>query len=169
VQTLDRDEVTIHVAAPPQDVYALVSDVTRTPELSPEILSCSWLDGATGPAVGARFVARNRAGRMSWNNRPVVLTAEPGREFAFARTEPFAGTVEWRYRLAPEGGGTRVTESYEVTRPITRIGWFVIGRLAGCEDRRSDLRRGMEQTLERLRALLEQDERSQAPQVREAG
>ena len=155
MQTLDRDEVSLVIAAPPDAVYAVVSDVTRTPELSPEILSCAWLDGATGPAVGARFVARNSAGRMRWNNRPVVLVADPGREFAFARTEPFGGTVEWRYRLAAVDGGTRVTESYEVTRPITRMGWFVIGRLAGCSDRRSDLRRGMEQTLQRLRSVLD--------------
>lgn len=166
MQTLDRDEATIHVAAPPEDVYAVVSDVTRTPELSPEILACSWLDGAAGPAVGARFVATNKAGRMTWKNRPVVVTAEPAREFAFARTEPFSGTVEWRYRLEAEDGGTRVTESYEVTRPLTRFGWFVISRVAGCKNRRSDLRRGMEQTLTRLKALLEADgDRSQRPQV----
>lgn len=155
MQTLDRDEVTTVVAAPPADVYAVIADVTRTPELSPEILRCAWLDGATGPAVGARFVARNKAGRMTWNNRPVVVAAEPGREFAFARTEAFAGTVEWRYRLEPVDGGTRVTESYEVTRPITPVGWFIIGRLAGCKDRRGDLQRGMEQTLQRLRAIVE--------------
>jgi hypothetical protein len=153
MQNLDHDEVSIHIDAAPQDVYAVVSDVTRTPELSPEILACSWLDGATGPAVGARFVATNRAGRMRWNNRPVVVAADPDRDFAFARTEPFGGTVEWRYRFTPEGGGTRVTESYEVTRPISRFGWFVIGTLAGCKDRRTDLRSGMEHTLDRLKAL----------------
>ena len=167
MQTLDRDEVSIHVAAPPADVYAVVSDVTRTPELSPEILACSWLDGATGPAVGARFVATNKAGRMRWKNRPVVVAAEPGREFAFARTEHFAGTVEWRYRLTPDNGGTRVTESYEVTRPITRFGWFIIGGLAGCKDRRTDLRRGMDQTLERLKAVVEatQDGSTAGPEL----
>lgn len=155
MQTLDRDSVTVHIAAPPDEVYAVVSDVTRTPELSPEVVACSWLDGATGPAVGARFVAANRAGRVRWKNRPVVITAELGREFAFARTEPLSGTVEWRYRLEPASGGTRVTESYEVTRPITRLGWFFIGTVAGCKDRRSDLRQGMEQTLQRLRATVE--------------
>jgi hypothetical protein len=155
MQSLDRDESSIHVAAPPEAVYSVVSDVTRTPELSPEILRCAWLDGATGPAVGARFVATNKAGRFQWRNRPVVLAADPGREFAFARTEPLAGTVEWRYRFEPEDGGTRVTESYEVTRPITRLGWFGIGTLAGCKDRRGDLRRGMEQTLQRLKEVVE--------------
>jgi len=155
MQSLDRGEASVIVAAPPADVYAVISDVTRTPELSPEILHCAWLDGATGPAVGARFVATNRAGRMTWKNRPVVVTADPGREFAFARTEAFAGTVEWRYRLEPVAGGTRVTESYEVTRPITVIGWFIIRGIAGCRDRRSDLERGMEQTLQRLKAVVE--------------
>jgi hypothetical protein len=155
MQTLDRDEATTHVAASPEAVYDYVADVTNTPELSPEIVSASWLDGADGPAVGARFVARNKAGRMSWNNKPVVVTADRGRVFAFARTEAFAGTVEWRYRFEPEAGGTRVVESYEVTRPITRLGWFIIGGLAGCKDRRGDLQRGMQETLQRLKQQLE--------------
>ena len=59
MQTMDRDEVSATIAAPPERVYALVADVTRTPEFSPEVTSCSWLDGATGPAVGARFEAVN--------------------------------------------------------------------------------------------------------------
>ena len=160
MQTLDSDEVSVHVAAPPHAVYDLVSDVTRTPELSPEVVACSWHEGVTGPAVGARFVATNKAGRMRWDNHPVVIAAEPAREFAFARTERFAGTVEWRYALEPADGGTRVTLSYEVTRPITWLGWFIISGIAGCKDRRSDLRRGMEQTLQRMRVLLE---RSPAP------
>ncbi len=122
MQTLDRDQVTMWVDAPPERVYGLVSDVTRTPELSTEILTCTWLDGATGPAVGVRFRARNHAGQMKWHNKPVVVAAEPGCEFAFARTERFAGTVEWRYRLEPRDGRTQVTESNEVTRPISRSG-----------------------------------------------
>ena len=52
--------------------------------------------------------------RFPWHNTPIVMAAEPGREFAFARTERFAGTLVWRYRFEPEGTGTRVTESYEI-------------------------------------------------------
>jgi hypothetical protein len=158
MQTLDRDELSIHVDAPAEQLYALVSDVTRTPEFSPEITSCVWLDGATGPAVGARFEATNAVGRARpWKNRPVVTVADPGREFAFARTEVLAGTVVWRYRFEPETGGTRVTESYEVTRPIPRLGWFIIERVYGGYDRRAVLRAGMQQTLERIRATAERD------------
>lgn len=156
MQELDRDEVSTVVTAPPLDVYALVADVTRTPEFSPEIRSCRWLDGATGAAVGARFEAVNTtaAGR-TWKNRPVVRVADPGREFAFARTEPMAGTVVWRYRLEPVGAGTRVVESYEVERPVTRVGWFVIERIFRAGDRRKELRAGMETTLARLKATAE--------------
>src|SRR3712207_6156462 len=120
MQTLDRDEVSTVVAASPETVYALVADVTRTPEFSPDVVRCTWLGGATAPAVGARFEAvnRSRSGK-TWKNRPVVIAAEPGREFAFTRTEPFAGSIAWRYRFEPADGGTRVVESYEVVRPIS--------------------------------------------------
>ena len=156
IQQLDTDRVQVHVRATPDDVYALVSDVTRTPELSPEILECTWLDGATGAAVGARFKARNKVpNRPAWHNKPVVTVAEPGRRFSFARTEPFGGTVEWAYDLEPDGDGTLVTESYEVTKQLHPVGWFIIGVLFARKDRRTDLRAGMEQTLERLRAIVE--------------
>lgn len=156
IQTLDHDSVSAHMEASPDVVYELVADVTRMPEFSPEIRKCTWLDKATGPAVGARFAAVNKVQRgPAWTNKPVVTVVEPGRAFAFARTEKFAGTVEWTYRFEPEGTGTRVTESYEVARPITPIGWFVIGGLFGRKDRRADLHAGMEQTLERMRAAVE--------------
>jgi len=154
MQTLDRDQRTAIIPATPEVLWEIVCDVTRTPELSPEISACSWLDGATGPVVGARFSATNTVNGKSWKNTPVVTAAEPGRLFAFERTERFAGTVAWRYVLEPvEGGGTRVTESYEVTRRLSRLGWLVIERIYGCRDRRADLGRGMEQTLQRLAEL----------------
>ena len=92
MQTLDKDSVSLHIDAAPSAVYEIVADVTRTPEFSPEILSCEWLDGATGPVVGARFAARNKVpNRPGWNNKPVVTVVDPGKKFAFDRTEKFAG------------------------------------------------------------------------------
>ena len=158
IQSLDHDAVSVRMQATPERVYALVSDVTRTPEFSPEILECRWLDGATGPAVGARFKARNKVvNRPAWYNKPVVTAADPGRRFAFARTEPFGGTVEWTYTFEPDGDGTLVSESYTVTKQLHPIGWFIIGVLFARKDRRADLRNGMEHTLERLRVVAEQN------------
>jgi hypothetical protein len=156
MQTLDRDSAEIVVAAPAEDLYDLVADVVRTPEFSPEVVSVRWLDGATGPAVGARFESVNaaRSGRR-WKNRPVVRVADRGREFAFERTEPFAGSIVWRYRFEPVDGGTRVVESYEVERPVSRLGWFVIEKVFQGGNRREELRAGMRTTLERLRDAAE--------------
>ena len=52
----------------------------------------------------------------------MVTVLEPGREIAWARTEPFGGTLEWRYRFEPEGTGTRVTESlrgHQAAEPLS--------------------------------------------------
>ncbi|HEY2175109.1 MAG TPA: SRPBCC family protein [Mycobacteriales bacterium] len=150
-QELTTDTVDRYVDATPEALYAIIADITRTPELSDEILSCTWLGGATEPVVGARFHAKNKAGHgPAWGNKPVIVTVVPDREIAWARTEPFAGTVEWRYRFIPEGTGTRVTESYTVTKPLTIVGWFIIGGLYGRKDRRRDLHNGMTETLARL-------------------
>ena len=48
------DEVTVHMNAPAEKIWDLVSDVTRIGEYSPETFEAEWLDGATGPAVGAK-------------------------------------------------------------------------------------------------------------------
>ena len=164
MQELDCDEVSTHIQARPEDLYDLVADVPRTPEFSPALVRCTWLDGATGPAVGARFEAVNTtAAGKTWKNRPVVTVADRGREFAFSRTERFAGTLVWRYRFHPEEGGSRVVESYEVVHPVSRIGWFVIERLFKAGDVRAELRAGMEATLQRLRATAERAGADAAP------
>ncbi|WP_104167332.1 SRPBCC family protein [Arthrobacter sp. SX1312] len=156
MQTLDRDELSIHIEAPLEDVYEIVADVTRTPEYSPEVASCVWLGGAAGPALGARFKAQNRIGKSRWSNKPIITAVLQGREFAFARTEPLCGTVHWRYRFEPEHGGTRVTESYEVVRPITRAGWIIVSGFGRDRNRRKTLHDGIEESLHRLRTIAEQ-------------
>lgn len=157
-QELTSDTVGRYVEAPPAVVYDILADVTRTPERTPDIVRCEWIDGATGPAVGARFKATNKQGRgPTWNNKPVVTVADPGREFTFTRTEPFAGTIEWNHVLVPEGTGTRVLESYTVLEPLTIVGWFIIGTLYGLKDRRSVLHKSMVDSLDRLAEIAERD------------
>jgi ribosome-associated toxin RatA of RatAB toxin-antitoxin module len=75
---LDHDEVSAVLQADPRTVFRLVADVTRTPEWSPEVVSCVWLDDATQAAVGARFRAGNRRRWFNWGNTPVVTAVEPG-------------------------------------------------------------------------------------------
>ena len=155
-QELTTDTVDRYIEASPEALYDLIADVTRTPERTPDIVRCEWLDGATGPAVGARFKSTNRQGRgPNWSNKPVVTVADPGVEFSFTRTEPFAGTILWRHRFVPEGAGTRMYESYEVIKPIRAMGWFIIDTLYGMKDRRTELRASMTQSMDRVAELLE--------------
>jgi ligand-binding SRPBCC domain-containing protein len=160
-QELTTDTVERFIQASPEALYAFVSDVTRTPERTPDIVRCEWLDGATGPAVGARFKSINKQGRgPNWSNKPVVTVADPGREFSFTRTEPFAGTILWRHQFVAEGTGTRMIESYEVVKPLTIVGWFIIDTLYGMKDRQTDLHASMVNSLDRLAELVEAPESS---------
>lgn len=155
-QRLDYDVVDVQIAAPPATVFPLIADVTRMVEFSPYIRRVEWLDGTTQAAVGARFKAVNAMGRgPAWSNKPVITATEPNRLFAFRRTEPLMGTLEWRYRFEERDGGTHVTMSYRVIEPVTALGWFVIGTVYRIKDDRATLRVGMQETLQRLRAVAE--------------
>lgn len=155
-QELDHDEVSLVIRATPAALYDLVTDISRTPQFSPNIVKARWVGGATGPAVGARFEAypAPRRGRAP-SNKPVVTVADPAREFAFHRTVLLAGTVRWRYQFIPENGATRVIESYTVIKPITAFGWFIIETLYGETDRKTALHADMQETLRRIKAAIE--------------
>jgi hypothetical protein len=147
---LDHDEARICIPADADFLYDLVSDVTRTPEWSPEVVACAWLDGAAGAAVGARFTARNRRRWFSWSNRPVVAVTDRGRQFAFTRTEPGGGTICWSYRFEPDAAGTSVLLSYDVLRPVPASLHVILRLLFGVRDLRADLHANLQTSLRRL-------------------
>lgn len=99
----------VHVDRSPEEVYALVSDVTRTGEWSPQCVRCEW-DAGDGPAVGAHFTGSNEVPGREWQTRSTVVAAEPGREFAW---EVGDGFVAWGYEMQPDGDGTTLTERWE--------------------------------------------------------
>jgi hypothetical protein len=155
MERLTTDEVRGHVGATPQSVYDLVSDVRRTPEWSPEVVECTWLDGYGRAEVGARFRATNRRRWFSWSNEPVVEVADAPREFAFSRSERGGGTLRWYYRMTPVNGGTAVAAGYEVVRPVPLALHVVLRLLFGVRDLRADLHANMQASLERLTAVAE--------------
>jgi hypothetical protein len=152
-----QGSVSTEIAATPDVVWGLVSDITRMGEWSPECRQCAWIGGATGPVVGARFKARNKADRgPSWSNKPEVVAAEPGREFAFARSGPGMGKIIWRYQMEPSTAGTTLTESYEEVEPAAKWMIWVTMKMTGIDDRTVDLEHGMQNTLERIKTAAEQ-------------
>ena len=68
----------IAVAVTPDDLYALVSDVTRMGGRSPICRAC-WWDEGDGPRVGAWFTGRNELPERTWETRKQVIAADPGR------------------------------------------------------------------------------------------
>jgi uncharacterized protein YndB with AHSA1/START domain len=145
-------EVSVPMAAAPEKVWALVSDVTRIGEFSPETFEAEWTHGATGPAVGARFrghVKRNGVGPVYWTPCKVTKCV-PNEVFEFV---VLAGGPlnRWGYRLEPSDGGTLVTEYFRLTPNLMMRGyWLVLGRLRGKTNER-----GMRTTLERMKAVVE--------------
>ncbi|MEP6797736.1 MAG: SRPBCC family protein [Lapillicoccus sp.] len=93
----------------PQDVYDLVSDITRMGEWSPICVEC-WWDEGDSPRVGARFTGRNELPTRTWETRCEVVAAERGQEFAFVVGD---GYVRWGYTFAVAGSGTQLTESWD--------------------------------------------------------
>ncbi|MEV6900566.1 SRPBCC family protein [Amycolatopsis sp. NPDC051372] len=154
---LTRDEVRRHVEADPRTLYDLVSDVTRTPEWSPEVIECRWLDGASGAAVGAEFLARNKRRWFTWSNKPVVEVADPAREFSIRRTERGGGGIRWRYVFRPDATGTAAIESYEVVESVPRGLHVILRVFFGVRDLEADLNANMRARLDRLAWIAERE------------
>ena len=137
------------IAAPPEAVWALVSDVTRMGDWSPETRRAEWVRGAAGPAVGARFRGHNRRGTFQrWATTPRVKVCDPGREFTFVLGIGPLEFVTWRYVFEAVDGGTRVTESFTVR------GYALYGLLRP-RRRERQLVEGMQATLRRLKGAAE--------------
>ena len=152
---MDRGEAQIHMKASPEKVYSMVADVIRMGEWSPECYRCEWLDGATGPVVGARFRGYSKSNWLRWSRLVEVRVAEPSKEFAFATVKNFinAASTDWRYTFQPSKGGTLVTESYTINHPPS----LIIRMIATLARRPQDMTPHMKSTLGRIKAAAERD------------
>ena len=151
-----QDAVTITIKADVEDVWALVSDVTRIGEFSPETFEAEWLDGATGPETGARFrghVNRNDSGVKYWSECRVTECIE-NEVFGFAVVAAGKTLNNWKYELRSVDAGTEVTESFRLQPTLAnKLYWAAMGRWRGETNRR-----GMLETLEAMRAVLEPED-----------
>jgi hypothetical protein len=122
-----QDSATI--AADPLTVYAMLTDITRMGEWSPENCGGRWLGQAAGPAAGARFVGRNRKGPLRWSTVCTVTAADPGHVFAFTVKALGLTVSQWSYVFEDAEGGCVVTERWTDRRPAAArsLGDLVMG------------------------------------------
>jgi uncharacterized protein YndB with AHSA1/START domain len=145
--------VTLHMDASPERVWNLVSDITRMGEYSPEVLEAEWLRGATEPDVGVRYrghVKRNEVGPTYWTQCEITECV-PGEVFEFVVLIGERRVNRWRYEFGASGGGTDVTESFDLGNSL----WVKIWRPLGGFLRERRNRRDMLSTLECVRAVAE--------------
>ncbi len=144
---------TTFVDAPPEKVWALVSDLPGMGALSPEAAGGEWQDGATGPSVGATFKGQNEHGSKSWSTVSTVTASEPGRLFSFDVKAGPLSVSTWSYVLEPEGTGTRLTEEWTDNRGAVLKKTGPIA--TGVKDRNGHNARGMDETLAAVKAAAE--------------
>lgn len=147
---IPRLEASIHIAAPTDAVWALVSDVRRMADWSPQVVS---VRPKGEPGLGMRFTNLNRAGELEWVTHGEVVRFEPGRELAFRIEENW--TV-WSFSLSPEGGGTRLVQQRETPEGLSQLSReFTDAYLGGQQQFASTMREGMAETLASIKATAE--------------
>ena len=93
-------------------VWRLVADIGLPARFSSEFQGADWLDGATGPAVGARFVGRNRHPAVgTWQTICTVTECVPESRLGYAVQNPDDPAATWLFTLTRVGGRTRLRQS----------------------------------------------------------
>ncbi|MEH3134369.1 MAG: SRPBCC family protein [Mycolicibacterium neoaurum] len=140
----------IDIDAPPAKVWALISDLSRMPEWSPQTRKMKLLGSMR---VGAKTVNVNRRGLQAWPTTSTIIAIEPERKLAF-RVD-LNGT-EWSYELEPIEGGTRVIESRRAPNGIKKVSTVLVNAMmGGVPSFEEELVDGMNQTLARIKAAAE--------------
>lgn len=141
----------IDVAAPPQRVFDLISDLRGLSGVAEEYAGGKWLD-TEGPRVGARFRGVNRRGLRRWPTTATVTDCSTTR-FAFEVTSLGVAVARWQYDIEETENGCRVTESTWDRRPS----WYkpITVLATGVKDRTATNQQNIEATLKSVKRAAE--------------
>lgn len=153
-------EVSTHVAAPPAAVWAVVTDINLPAAFSEEFQGGDWIEGAIGPAVGARFVGRNCHPAIgTWETTCVIVECQPEHVLAYTVGDADEPSALWRYTLEPDGAGTTLTQAMRMGPARSGLN-IAIDAMPEKEERiiarrLEEHRANMARTLEGVRSLVE--------------
>lgn len=144
-------ETEIFIAAPPEQVWPIVSDLRRMPQWSPQ---CRRVI-ARGPIRRGTFMLNvNRDGNLWWPTRARVTDFHDLQRVAFRVLD---NGTEWSFTLTPGDGGTVLTQRRDVPSGGTsKVSALLVDKVLGGEDDfEATLVAGMNATLQRIRAAVE--------------
>jgi len=153
-------EVSTWIDAPSARVWELASDVELMPSMSDELQSTEWVEGSTGPAVGARFIGRSRHDALGeWATTSYIIECDPLRAFAWAVGDPDDPSAIWRFRLEQRDGGTQLSEWMQLGPAPSGLS-FAIDQMPEKEQkivfvRMREFERNMTVTLDHIKKLAE--------------
>ncbi|MEV6556372.1 SRPBCC family protein [Nocardia sp. NPDC051756] len=143
-------EATIDIAAPPDKVWAVVSNLKRMPEFSPQ---CVRMVPLGTPKAGTWVLNLNTDGKKYWPTTARIVRFEPNQAFAFKINE---NRSIWSYTLEATETGTRLVERRDVPNGTS---WFsrksIDAALGGEAPFEEALIRGMHETLDKIKTVVE--------------
>ncbi|MFI6324222.1 SRPBCC family protein [Nonomuraea sp. NPDC050556] len=144
----------IEIAAPPERVYELITDLANLGAWNAECERAGWVGPVKEARPGARFRGSNRNGSRRWSTRCTVTAADSGRTFAYhVRAGGVLDVAIWRFDLTPTEDGCLVEQKTWDTRGALMR---VVGGLAtNVKDRVSHNTANMEKTLGNLKQAAE--------------
>ncbi|MBA3528819.1 MAG: SRPBCC family protein [Propionibacteriaceae bacterium] len=114
----------VHIDAPPEKVWLLVSDVAQHPRFAGPKSITKAIDFEGPLRVGARWIAHEKFGPQKFDAPSEVTQLDLGHEFGWVSFPPMkeanrgdGGRVLWRYVVEPDNGGTRLIHSMRVLQP----------------------------------------------------
>jgi len=156
---MPRVEASVVVGADTGTVWRVVSDVTRTPEWSPECISVTWLGHPDPIGPGEHFRGRNRSGRLKWEMECVVDEVVEATSFQFhtVTKKDSKAQTRWGYELrAVDKTTTELTEFYEQLHSSSIPSRLAVRLVLG--DRTARNRANLTESLERIKAICERSD-----------
>ncbi|KWX67383.1 SRPBCC family protein [Mycobacterium sp. NAZ190054] len=140
----------VDINAPVSKVWALVSDLSKMPQWSPQ---CRLMKPIGQLRQGARTVNLNRRGLMFWPTTCRITEFIPEKKLAFRVNE---NHTVWSYELEPTEAGTRLVETRHAENGTTAVSNFLVGKfMGGVPSFEQELVEGMNASLTRIKNAAE--------------
>jgi Polyketide cyclase / dehydrase and lipid transport len=102
-----REEASVHIERPPDEVFAYVSEVANNPEWRKNVVRMEWLDH--GPMrVGRRGRQTQRVLGREWTIEAEIVEWDPPRQVTWQARQGPVKVRSW-VRVEPDGTGSLAT------------------------------------------------------------